>query len=89
VTGRVSSKYQTEQFYSFFNRPDDKQDSYAITNLSLAYEPTDSQWRLQGYVNNVSDEQVFSNAGPNDRSFNYTYSYMPPRTYGVRLFYKW
>jgi iron complex outermembrane receptor protein len=89
ITGRVSSKYQTEQFYSFFNRPNDRQGSYAISNLSLAYEPTDGAWRLQGYVNNLSDEQVYSNAGPNDRAFNYIYSYMPPRTYGARLFYKW
>lgn len=88
-TVRLSAKYQSEQFYSFFNRPDDRQKPYTLTNLLLTYQPNDSGFRYQAYANNLTDETVFSNAGPNDRNFEYVYSYLPPRTMGARVFYKW
>lgn len=89
LTTRVQTKYQTEQFYTFFNRPDDKQDSYATVNFLGTYAPNGSPWQFQAYVNNLSDEVVFSNAGPNDRAFVYAYTYQAPRTYGGRVSYKW
>ena len=88
-TGRLSGKYQSEQFYSFFNRPDDRQKPNTILNLLLTYQPNDSGFRYQGFINNLTDETVFSNAGPNDRNFEYAYSYQPPRTMGARVYYKW
>ncbi|MEQ1579756.1 MAG: TonB-dependent receptor [Steroidobacteraceae bacterium] len=89
LTTRVQTKYQTEQFYTFFNRPDDMQKAYATINFLATYAPTGSPWQFQAYVNNLSNETVFSNAGPNDRSFVYSYTYQAPRTYGGRVSYKW
>ncbi len=89
LTTRVQTKYQTEQFYTFFNRPDDTQESYATVNFLGTYVPNGSSWQIQLYVNNLSDETVFSNAGPNDRGHVYAYTYQPPRTYGGRVSYKW
>ncbi len=89
LTTRVQTKYQTEQFYTFFNRPDDTQKAYATINFLATYAPNGSPWQFQAYVNNLSDEVVFSNAGPNDRAFVYSYTYQAPRTYGGRISYKW
>lgn len=89
LTTRVQTKYQTEQFYTFFNRPNDMQDSYATINFLGTFVPNGSPWQLQVYVNNLSDETVFSNAGPNDRAHVYAYTYQPPRTFGGRVSYKW
>ena len=89
LTGRISTKYQSKQYFTFFNRPDDTQKGYAITNLLLTYAPNDSGWQLQGYINNLSDKRAFSSAGPNDRNFVYSYQFMPPRTYGGRISYRW
>lgn len=88
-TGRINTKYQTEQFYTFFNRPDDRQKPYALTNLQFTYKGEGSSWRYQAYVNNVTDEVVYSNAAPNDRNNNYAYTFLPPRTYGLRVNYTW
>jgi len=89
LTTRVQTKYQSEQFFTFFNRPDDKQDSFATINFLATYAPQGSPWQFQAFVNNLSDETVFSSAGPNDRNHVYAYSYQPPRTYGGRINYKW
>ncbi|MGC4028601.1 MAG: TonB-dependent receptor [Steroidobacteraceae bacterium] len=89
LTGRVSAKYQSKQFFTFFNRTDDTQAAYTLTNLSLMYQPASGAWQMQAYVNNLSDETVFSSAGPNDRSYVYSYSYLAPRTFGVRYMYQW
>ena len=89
LTTRISTKYQTEQFYTFFNRPDDTQKSYATVNFLGTWQPNGSPWQMQLYVNNISDETVFSNAGPNDRGHVYAYTYQPPMTYGGRVSYNW
>jgi iron complex outermembrane receptor protein len=89
LTGRISTKYQSTQYYTFFNRPDDTQKANAISNLLLTYAPNNASWQLQAYMNNFTNNTVFSNAGPNDRNFDYAYSFQPPRTYGVRASYKW
>jgi iron complex outermembrane receptor protein len=85
LTARVSTKYSSKQYFSFFNRPDDMQDAAAISNLNVSYKTAEGKWELQGYVRNLSDARVFSNAGENDRSFAYNYSFVAPRTYGLRF----
>jgi iron complex outermembrane receptor protein len=89
VTARAQVRYQSKQYYSFFNLPDDTQDACAITNLNLAYQPEGARWQIMGYVRNLTDETVFTSAGPNDRNFNYGYSFQPPRTYGAQVSYRW
>ncbi len=89
LTPRIQTKYQTKQYYTFFNRPDDTQKSNAITNAYVTYSPEEGSWNVQAYVLNLTDESVFSNAGPNDRGRNYSYTYQPPRTAGARINYKW
>lgn len=63
-------------------------------DFSLSYVSAGGGWRLTGYANNFTDEEVpvfyagtgearTSAAGPPSSPF--TASYRPPRTYGVRL----
>jgi iron complex outermembrane receptor protein len=85
LTGRVSTKYTTEQFFTFFNRPDERQAPYALTNLLFTYAPDAAKWQLQAYVNNLSNVVSFANAAEGDRGHNYAYSFIAPRTYGARF----
>lgn len=70
-------------------------DPVTTGDFSLTYDPG-KIWRLTGYVNNFTDEEVpvfYQGTGAAPTSFAlgaapaspFTASYRPPRTYGVRL----
>jgi iron complex outermembrane recepter protein len=86
---RLQGRYQTEQFYTFFNRPNDTQEAYGTLDFIGTYTPNGGPWQIQAYWKNLTDETVFSNAGPNDRGHVYAYTYQPPMTYGARVSYNW
>ena len=98
LTPRLQTQFQTAMFLSDFNRQRDKQDAFTRTDLSVRYE-TDSGWLAEVFVKNIEDAEVKSNveikgnapgAGgvPGDPGFTFAY-FDPPRTYGVRLAYRW
>jgi iron complex outermembrane receptor protein len=89
LTPQVQAKYTSKQNFSFFDRPDDTQKAYAITNFNLVYAPDGAKWEAQLFVRNLADTKAFSNAGENDRNFAYNYSWVAPRTYGVRFTSRW
>jgi len=84
-----NAKYQSEQYFTFYNRPDDLQESYTTLNLLFSYTRPNAPWQVQLYGNNVTDEEVFNLGGPNDRSRAYSYAYQPPAVYGLRFRYDW
>ena len=98
ITPRLQTQFQTAMFLSDFNRQREKQDAFTRTDLSVRYE-TDNGWLAEVFVKNIEDSEVRSNVeikgnspGANgiagDPGLTYAY-FDPPRTFGVRLAYRW
>lgn len=91
LTPRVDGKYSTAYYYSVFNDVDTRQTAYATGNAQLTYVPAGGHLQISAFVRNFTDKAVFANASRNFTavpSIN-TYQFQPPRTYGMRLSYKY
>ncbi len=64
-----------------------QQDSYTQTSLRLTWLSEDGRFNISGFVNNIEDEEVINRANIFGSS-QATQQYAPPRTYGLRLGYK-
>ncbi|MET3762048.1 TonB-dependent receptor [Sphingomonas sp. UYEF23] len=91
LTPRVDGKYSTAYYYSVFNDADTRQTAYATGNAQLTYAPAGGHLQISAFVRNFTDKAVFANATRNFTaipSIN-TYQFQPPRTYGMRLSFKY
>ncbi len=93
VTGRVQTKIQSSENFSFYNYPDTEQRGYQMSDLFLSYAPTAAgpagHWKVTAYVKNFTNSAVFSTAQEDEYAFAYTYQWFPPRTYGLRFETSW
>ncbi len=80
---RINLHYESATYLSVFNLGEgDTQKAYARTDLGLRYQAA-KDWYVDGYVQNVSDGRVKTNAA---NSFGVWQSqYMAPRTFGVNM----
>lgn len=85
LSGRIESKYQSSENFSFYNFPDTRQGSYTMSNAFLSYTPGDARWKATVFVKNLENSAVFSTAQESEYAYAYVYQFYPPRTYGVRL----
>lgn len=85
VTPSLGLKYQSEQYFAATNYPVQRQGAYAYLDAGLAFEPASKAWSVQAYVRNLTDKTVFADATEFYTFNNYTFTYQPPRTYGVRF----
>ena len=79
----ASDDFPTTQF----NTSIDRQDSYTKLDLRLRYQTPDKHWSVEGFVENVTEEDIISYGvfgGANAFFANYD----PPRTFGVRVGYR-
>lgn len=93
LTGRVQSKIQSSQNFSFYNFPDTEQKGYTMSDALLSYAPTaaagGAHWKVTAYVKNLENSSVFSTAQEDEYAYAYTYQWFPPRTYGLRIESTW
>lgn len=78
--------YTDDIYYRPFNNDEDKQDSYTISNLFVAYKPSgDSNLTLKLFGKNLTDEKYVGHISASaSTSFNFqTGAWGPPRTWGV------
>lgn len=85
ITPSLGLKYQSEQFFAATNYPVQRQGAYAYLDAGLQFEPASKAWSVQAYVRNLTDKTVFADATEFYTFNNYTFTYQPPRTYGVRF----
>ena len=80
---RINFHYESASWLSVFNLGDgDAQKAYSRTDLGLRYSAA-KDWYIDGYVQNVEDGRVKTNA---QNSFGAWQSqYLPPRTFGVNV----
>jgi iron complex outermembrane recepter protein len=95
----VGFHFETRSWLSYYNESTpidgvsdwDQQKAYTRTDLSLAYRAMgDKRWEAEAYVRNVENSNIKANAGVFLlQNVPYpTAIYQPPRTYGVKLRYK-
>ncbi len=84
---RVDYTWQDEVFFSAFNVAQLYQDSYGWGRARATYEPSDGGWSVAAFVDNISDEEIISNATFNGDIIDSTVTgnMAPPRTVGVEF----
>ena len=94
----VQFSFKSDYITRPHNQSVDKQDSYTRTNASLHWESNGTGLFLEGFIHNIENEdiqtvstcqqQVNGVAGTPFPGLGCTHMYQPPRTYGVRLGYR-
>jgi iron complex outermembrane receptor protein len=79
--------YQSHSYLREFDLPIDTVRSYTKSNLNLTYSDSTNHWKVEAYVDNVED-RVIRNGGITAVGL-YLSDYDAPRTYGVRIGYKY
>lgn len=94
LAGRASVRgdmaYSSRIYFNEFNEDNLSQKGVALFNASLQYESQDQRWRTSLFVKNLTDEKVASMkfiASP-VTGFALNGFYKAPRTYGVRIGYR-
>jgi iron complex outermembrane recepter protein len=87
LTPSAAVYYQSVSYLREFDLPIDTVQAYTKTSLNMAWTDTTRRWNISAYVYNLENSVVRNGAitafGP------YWSTYDPPRTYGVRVGYKY
>lgn len=95
LTPRFQVHYETESWFTLFNRPQEEKDDFTRTDITLTYEHNNSGWYGEAFVHNLEDDDVLndsicgemiSSGSPlADPLLACTSSFSPPRTFGIRI----
>jgi iron complex outermembrane receptor protein len=88
LTAGARTRVETSRWLALSYLPEMKQDSYMMSDAYLTFENEDRTWSTTAYINNIEDERVLSNAGLKPVVDVVYVALRPPRTYGVRVGYK-
>lgn len=85
----VDARYQSKSFTGFEELSSQIQNGYALLDVQLTYKPEVSHFTISVFANNLTDKTVVGFAQPHPRAAALvTQTLRPPRTYGVRVGYK-
>jgi iron complex outermembrane receptor protein len=87
VTPRVATHYSSHYFLLDYNSAIERQNGYFKTDLSLRWTDPKDRYSIEGYVENVGNEAVKSGGEFGGRGAFFI-GYEPPRTYGVKVGYR-
>ncbi|MCA6299278.1 MAG: TonB-dependent receptor [Phenylobacterium sp.] len=63
---------------------DEFQDAYGLVNLRVSYQPTDANWKVEGFVSNLLDQEYIKDAGNTGGAFGIpTFIAGEPRYFGA------
>lgn len=87
---RADYAWQDEVYFSAFNVPQLYQDSYGWAKARVSWIADSGRWRISAFADNLTDEEVISNATFNGDIIDSTVTgnMAPPRTYGVEFNYQ-
>jgi iron complex outermembrane recepter protein len=92
LRAQFNTRFESSYFSDFYHTPGGKQDSYTKTDASLTYYGADERWSVALWAKNLEDEAVFAATAGGSSSplqpLAATTNLEPPRTYGVRVNYK-
>jgi iron complex outermembrane recepter protein len=84
LTAGVRTRFETSRYLSIEYLDEQRQKSYAMSDVFLTLEPESEAWSLTGFVNNIQDETVYATSIPRPILGAVYNGLRPPRTYGVR-----
>lgn len=89
VVFNVDGRYQSGAYVGFEQLPDQYQGGYAMVDAQVQYKLAGDQVSIGAFVNNLTDKNVLGFASPQPFAPSLVaQSLRPPRTYGVRVGYK-
>jgi iron complex outermembrane receptor protein len=88
LTMGADTQFQSSRYLSLSYLPEMRQGAYMMSNAFITLEHPGQNWSISAYINNIEDEVVLSNAGLKPIADVVYVALRPPRTYGVRLGYK-
>lgn len=85
-TPSIQFYWQGATYTDFANTAQAKRDAYSKSDLNLTYESESGGLTVTAYIHNLEDARVWQSANAKwDETMAFFY---PPRTYGIRLGYK-
>lgn len=88
LTVGADTQIQSSRYLVINYLPEMRQGSFMLSNAFVTLENPGQRWSITGYINNIEDEEVLANAGLKPIADVVYVALRPPRTYGVRLGYK-
>lgn len=90
LTPEVGTKFQSGQYYDFYNVPDSYQPAYTRSYVDLTYAPNIGRWTVMLYVRNLENSVVMSDESeaftpPITQPGTYNVDFQAPRTFGVTI----
>ena len=83
---RPSVTYKSQVFFEAENDPGIEQEGYALVNVRAGAELAGGQFTIEGYVENLTDEEYLIDGGNTGGAFGIpTFIPGPPRFFGIRL----
>ncbi len=86
ATLRGEYTYKSKVFFTPFEDDFLSQDGYSLFNARLTFEDADDRWTFAGWIKNISNAQILSHKL--EGGFGTINFFIPPRTYGVTVGYK-
>ncbi len=89
VTLRGEWSYKSQVSFTPFHRDVTLEDGYHLFNARLTFEEADGRWTIAGWVKNIGDTLAATRIEETAGTYGAVrYTYIPPRTYGITLGYK-
>ena len=90
LTFRAETKYQSGQYFDFYNFADSHQKAYTNSSAHLMFDSQDGRWQTDLFVRNIENALVITDesesyAPPVSMPGTYNVGFQAPRTWGVRV----
>ena len=90
VIPRIDVFWSGNLFFLSANSPLEEQSPYSLVDVSVIYKAPGERWTVEGFIRNVTDEDVISNDGLQSNTLGNgfgidNFTYYPPRTFGLRV----
>ncbi len=90
LTPVIGTKFQSGQYFDFYNQPDSYQPAYTRSYAELNYAPENGNWSIGVYVHNLENSIVMNDesesfAPPLTQPGTYNVDFQSPRTYGISI----
>jgi iron complex outermembrane receptor protein len=82
-------RYQSKVYFNPYHDPAVAQDAYSLLNAGIGYEHQKGTWYAELYGKNLTDELYAQNIVRLDPAMGTVRIWGEPRTFGIRLGYRW
>ena len=84
LTARINTHLETESWVTFQETTGTHQPGHSVSAVHLTYDPADGRWSISGYIRNIENTPVLTNAQGGPAGLEAA-DIGPPRTYGVQI----